>query len=164
MALSTDVNLPRRHRARYPARCVRCGGNHDGRTIRLWTHTIGWWTALFWTFGLGFTTRPPACTKCSWRIRAQRVGGLLLTLVIASVFMIFLWPQVDDFVARSLRKWVALGLIIVCLSPYLLWEIIYPPAIDITAFKDSVDYEFRDADFAYEFAELNSDAEWVRIS
>lgn len=87
-----------------------------------------------------------------------------MTFVIAAVFMIFLWPQVDDFVARSLRKWVALGLIIVCLSPYFLWEIIYPPAIDITAFKDSVDYEFRDADFAYEFAELNSDAEWVRIS
>lgn len=78
--------------------------------------------------------------------------------------MAFVWPHVDDFVARFLRKWVAMGLILVCLAPYFLWEIIYPPAIDITAYKSSVDYEFKDAGFAYEFAELNGDAEWVRIS
>ena len=27
-------------------------------------------------------------------------------------------------------------------QPYFLWEVIFPPAIDITAFKDRVDYEF----------------------
>ncbi len=164
MALSTDVNLPRKHAARYPARCVRCGGENDGRTIRLWTHTIGWWTAIFWIFGWRFTTLAPACAKCSWRIRAQRIGGLLVTLAVAALFMTFIWPYLDDFVTPSLRKWVAMGLIIICLAPYFLWEIIYPPAIDITAFKDSVDYEFKDSAFAYEFAELNRDAEWVRIS
>tara|TARA_R110002073_G_scaffold36582_10_gene106513 strand:- start:4467 stop:4736 length:270 start_codon:yes stop_codon:yes gene_type:complete len=89
---------------------------------------------------------------------------MLFTLVFAALFMAFLWPHLDDFVARSLRKWVAMGLILVCLAPYFFWETFYPPAIDITAYTDSVDYEFRDADFAYEFASLNGDAEWVRIS
>ncbi|KAA5538019.1 hypothetical protein FYK55_27770 [Roseiconus nitratireducens] len=164
MAFSTDINLPRRHHARYPARCVRCGGDHQGRKMRLWTHTIGWWTAVFWIFGWGFTTRAPACKKCARLIRAQRVGGLLLTLLVAGMFMTFVWPHVDDFVAHALRKWVALGLILICLTPYIFWEIVFPPAIDITAYKNSVDYEFRDPEYAFEFADLNADADWVRIS
>lgn len=164
MVTSTDVNLPRAHPAVYPKRCVRCGGDHQGHNIRLWTHTIGWWTVVFWMFGQGFTTRPPACRKCALPIRIHRIGGTVLGLMVAVLFMIFVWPQLDDFVARSLRKWVALGLVMVCFSPYLLWESIFPPAIDITAFKDSVDYEFRDEDFAHEFAELNRHAKWVEIS
>ena len=94
----------------------------------------------------------------------QRSGGLLLTLVIAALFMIFLWPHIDDFVTDALRKWVALGLILFCLMPYFVWEVFWPPAIDITAFKDSVDYEFRSSDYAHDFAEMNEDAEWVNIS
>jgi len=164
MALSTEINLPREHHARYPAQCVRCGGDHQGNTIRLWTHTIGWWTAVFWVFGWGFTTRPPACTKCALLIRAQRVGGLILTLVVAASFMVFVWPHVDGFVARSLRSWAAMGMILICLAPYFLWETFFPPAIDITAYKNSVDYEFKRRDFAHEFAELNRDAQWVRIT
>jgi hypothetical protein len=78
--------------------------------------------------------------------------------------MYFVWPYLDDFVARPLRKWVAMGLILICLMPYFLWETIYPPAIDITAFANSVDYEFKNELYAYEFAQLNEDAEWVKIS
>jgi hypothetical protein len=119
---------------------------------------------VFWIFGWGFTTRPPACAKCAWRIRAQRVGGSIVALLVAALFMTFVWPHVDDFVARSLRNWVAMGMILVCLAPYFLWETFFPPAIDITAYKNSVDYEFKSRDFAYDFAELNGDAEWVRVS
>ena len=74
MPLSTDVNLPRTHRAEYPERCVRCGDDPKGKTIRIWTHTIGWWTYLLWAFGKGFTTHPPVCGACGLRFRAQRWG------------------------------------------------------------------------------------------
>ena len=57
-----------------------------------------------------------------------------------------------------------MGLSLVCLAPYILWEIFFPPAIDITAYSESIDYEFRDSDYAFDFAELNDDAEWVRIN
>ena len=164
MPLSTDVNLPRQHHARYPSSCVRCGGDHQGQTMLLWTHTIGWWTALLWFFGWSFTTRVPACGKCRWKIRFQRVGGLVLSLTVAALFMVFVWPHMDEWVARPIRKWVAIGMILVCLAPYFLWETIYPPAIDITAYKNSVDYEFRDAGYASEFAELNEESDWVRVS
>jgi hypothetical protein len=114
-------------------------------------------------FGRGYTVHVPACSRCSWRIRSQRVGGFLLTLAVAAAFMFFVWPYLNDFVARSIRKWVALALIIVCLLPWFLWDTIFPPSIDITAYRDNVDYEFRDADYAYEFAALNEDADWVKV-
>lgn len=94
----------------------------------------------------------------------QRVGGLLVAFTIAGLFLAFVWPHIDDFIPRALRKWVAVLLILICLLPYVLWETFWPPSIDITAFSNSVDYEFRDAEYAYEFAELNEDAEWVKIS
>ena len=49
------------------------------------------------------------------------------------------------------------------LLPQIVYEIFFPDAFDVTAKRDSIDYEFRDPDLAQEFAELNSDAEWVEI-
>ena len=57
-----------------------------------------------------------------------------------------------------------MGSILLCSAPYFLWEVIFPPAIDITALKDRVDYEFADENYAYDFAGLNEEAEWVEVS
>jgi len=56
-----------------------------------------------------------------------------------------------------------MGLALLCLAPQIIFEAYFPKDFDITAFSDSVDYEFRDEDMAYEFAELNEDATWVEI-
>ena len=57
-----------------------------------------------------------------------------------------------------------MGMILLCSAPYFLWEVFFPPTIDITAFKDSVDYEFADEDYAHDFAMLNGEAEWVDVT
>ena len=101
MPLSTDVNLPRNHSARFPSSCVRCGNDPANGTVRLWTHTLGWWTWVLWMFGRGFATHAPACTGCGWRIRFQRIGGTLLTLAVAAAFLVFVWPYLDDFIAPN---------------------------------------------------------------
>ena len=164
MPLSTDVSLPREHVARYPERCVRCGMDNEGNYLRIWTHTLGWWTYLFWAFGKGFTTSPPVCRDCVWRVRLQRNGGFILIIINAVAVMFFIWPRLNEIVIAELRKWVAMGLILLCSTPYFLWEVIFPPPIDITAYKDSVDYEFADARYAEDFADLNNDADWIEIS
>lgn len=69
--------------------------------------------------------------------------------------MSVIWPHLDEFVNRAIRKWVAVGLVAICLLPYWLWEVFFPPIIDITSYTENVDYEFRNAEYAYEFAELN---------
>ena len=76
--------------------------------------------------------------------------------------MFFVWPRVAHFVPEAISQWVAVGLILFTLLPFFLFSIFKPPAFDITAYPDSVDYEFRCADYAKSFAELNEDAEWVK--
>ena len=164
MPLSTDVKLPRDHAARFPTKCVECGEDPATSTVRLWTHTLGWWSWVLAAFGSGVTVTAPACVECGWRIRIQRIGGVLVTAIIALAFLFLIWPYVEDLVARPIRKWVALGLCLICLAPYIAWEIFFPPSFEITAYAKSIDYEFRDEEYAMEFAELNDDAEWVEIT
>lgn len=57
-----------------------------------------------------------------------------------------------------LEGWLMMGTALVCLLPWYLWEIFFPPPFDMTAYADSVDYEFRDAEYAEEFALLNKAA------
>lgn len=51
----------------------------------------------------------------------------------------------------------------VCLIPQFVYEAFFPQPFNITAYSESVDYEFRDEDSAIEFANLNDDAEWIEI-
>lgn len=151
MPISTDVSLPRSYEPKFPERCVRCGDDPMGRTVRLRSPILEWWTLLIW-FARGHVVQAPACYECGRRIRWQRRGGLLLTMVVAVLVLAFVWPFFDDFVARAIRKWLAMGLILVCLVPYFVWETFFPPAIDITAYPERVSYEFRDHEYARDFA------------
>jgi hypothetical protein len=163
MPFSTDVNLPKNHEARFPNKCVVCGCPSPESTVRLITGTIGWWTWLFWHFGLPFTIKAPACTFCGWRLHLLRLASLLVTVAACVVSIWVVWPFVSNQVPRAVQKWVIMGLALICLLPYFLYQTFFPPPFDITAHGDSVDYEFRDPDMANEFAELNQDAKWVKI-
>ena len=163
MPLSTDVNLPRSHAAVFPDRCVRCDRNTHGNKMRVRTHSIAWLTSLLMIFGKPFTVHIPVCKTCASRIRNRELLSFLSCITVAGFTMFFVWPQVTDFVPETIRKWVAVGLILITLLPILLFSIFNPPAFDITAYPDSVDYEFRCANYAKSFAELNDDAEWVKM-
>ena len=64
---------------------------------------------------------------------------------------------------KTFRKWAMMGLVLMCISPWLLYSVYSPQPFDMTAYSDSVTYEFRDTEYAHEFAELNEDAEWIEI-
>jgi hypothetical protein len=163
MPFSTDVNLPKSHKARFPNKCVVCGRPSPESTVRLITGSIGPWTWLLWHFGTPFTVKAPACTVCGWRLQVLRLTSLLVTIGACVVAIVVVWPMVSDRVPRAARKWIVMGIALISLSPYFLYHTFFPPPFDITAYGDSVDYEFRNADLACEFAELNQDAEWVKI-
>ncbi len=161
--MTYDVNLPRMHQAQYPDRCIRCHCDPQGSTLRLWTHMVGWWTAVFLIFGWPVSTTVPACRPCKLQIRLQRLGGWVVMLILSVLFMWFVWPWVKDFVPLAIRKWVAVGMIMICALPFLVWQVLVPPSFDFTAYKNSIDYEFNDHDYAVEFANLNRDADWVKV-
>tara|TARA_Y100000385_G_scaffold98275_1_gene101648 strand:+ start:1311 stop:1574 length:264 start_codon:yes stop_codon:yes gene_type:complete len=85
---------------------------------------------------------------------ASRYASWVITLT---------WPQVTEFVPENLRKWAAVGLILVSLLPLFLFSISHPPVFDITAPHDSVDHECRRSDYANSFPNLNENAKWVTI-
>lgn len=160
---STDVNLPRKHKAKFPDRCVVCGHPAPEATATLITGTLGWWTWTLWCFGSACTVRAPACNHCGWRLHAGRFLSLAITIAIAAAAIWFIWPLFADAVPRSLRKFAMMGLALVCILPQIIYEVAYPKPFDITAYSDSVDYEFADEEYAIEFAALNHDADWVKI-
>jgi hypothetical protein len=53
------------------------------------------------------------------------------------------------------RRWLAIGIAIVVMAPWFVWQAVFPPPIELTAYSETVDYEFRDRAYAEEFAALN---------
>ncbi len=164
MAQSTDINLPRAHAARFPDRCVVCDCDDPNSHVRLLTGTLGWWTWLLWWWGKPFIVKAPACTTCAWKLHGLRLVSLIMTISIAVAALWLVWPHWKDSVPRGLRKWAMMGLAILCLLPQIVFEVFFAKPFDVTAYADSVDYEFKSKDYAVEFASLNYDAAWVKVN
>ena len=150
----TVVNLPKGRTPVFPDRCVACGIDHPGATHRVGTNAIGWWTLAFWSFGPRFWVEAPACVPCCGRMRRQRWLQLAVNaafiVVGVSIALALLQRYEGPF-----KRWIALGIALVCLLPVFLWETLFSRPIDMTAFSSTVDYEFRDAAYGNEFAALN---------
>ncbi len=87
-----------------------------------------------------------------------------MTISIAVAALWLVWPHWKDSVPRGLRKWAMMGLAILCLLPQIVFEVFFAKPFDVTAYADSVDYEFKSKDYAVEFASLNYDAAWVKVN
>jgi hypothetical protein len=164
MGFSVDVNLPRSHKARFPDKCVVCGEERPDSTIRLITGSLGWWTWLLWHSGTPFTARAPACTFCAWGLHLRHIVVLLITIAAVIAVMWLVWPMVSERVPHFARKWAAMGLVLACLLPWFVWQAFFPHPFDITAYADSVDYEFCDRELAVDFAAMNGDADWIKVN
>ncbi len=163
MPLSTDVNLPKGHKARFPDKCIVCHRTGPDSSVRLFTGAIGWWTWLLWMFGKPFMVKAPACTSCGWRLHLRRFVSLAITVGLIALASVYLWPLVSDELPRAARTAIKFGIAMLCIAPQVLFEVYRPHPFGITAYGKSVDYEFRDPDLAQEFAEMNTDAEWVKL-
>jgi len=164
MAESIDVNLPRSHAARFPDRCVVCDCPAPDAHVRIITGSIGWWTWLLWWFGKAFVVKAPACTRCAWRIHGLRLASLLATIGAAVAALWFIWPHFKDSIPRHLQKWAMMVLAVICLLPQVIFEVLFAAPFDVTAYAESVDYEFTSQSYAEDFAKLNQKAAWVKVN
>lgn len=164
MAESTDINLPRTYSPRFPDRCVVCGCQSPNSHVRLITGSIGWWTWLFWWWGKPFIAKAPSCAGCAWKLHGLRFISLAVTIVITVAAFWLIWPHFKEAVPRGIRKWAMMGLALVCLLPQIIFEVLFAKPFDITAYAESVDYEFTSKDYAVDFAMLNANAEWVKVN
>jgi hypothetical protein len=151
------VNLPKAQKPVFPNRCVACGAHAPGATYRAGTNAIGWWTVALWTFGRRFTAEVPACEPCLARMRRQRWVQLAVN-VVAIVIGVTVAGALLQWYEGPLKRWLMMGVALVCLLPVFVWEELVPRPFDLTAYSNTVDYEFRDSDYAIEFALLNDPA------
>jgi hypothetical protein len=147
-----SVVLPRQEAAAFPDRCVVCNTDHPASSTRiiardnrngrlLW---LGW-----------FSVRVPCCPACGVRLQLWRAWDFCRTLIIAGACfafgMIYLLPRLEGW-ATGL---IVLGLCCVGFLAVFLWNRFFPPAFQVDVHSAHVEYEFRDAALAREFAELN---------
>lgn len=154
MGMSHDVRLPKSATPVYPRRCVACGEADPAARVRVGTHTIGWYTFVFLHTGSRFTADVPACDECARDLRRWRRIKFTLDCVLyamAAGAAIYLFGWYDG----PFRKWLLTAVAVACLLPLILLEVFHPPAADLTAYADTVDYEFADRGYAEEFAALN---------
>jgi len=87
--------------------------------------------------------------------RAKKRRTLVLWLfIIAGIIVAF---QILSSYHGIWRHWLIAGIALLCCTPVILWDTFLPPVVELTAFSKTVDYEFRDHEYAYEFADLNDE-------
>lgn len=163
MAECINVNLPRSFEATFPQRCVVCERDNPGSSARIVTSSVGWWSLFTWWWGKPFAVKAPACSFCAWKLQWLRFVSLVVMLVTVTLALWFVWPAVQGAIPRALQKMAMMGIALLCLLPQVLFEVFYARPFDVTAFEESVDYEFTSKRYAADFAVLNYGAEWVKI-
>jgi len=53
------------------------------------------------------------------------------------------------------KAWLAMGIALLAIGPWILWEVFAAPAFDLSVGERTIDYEFRDTAYAHDFAALN---------
>lgn len=157
MALTTDVNLPRKATPVFPDRCVRCDEPSPGSTWRCKQRTV---SALSWlTFWMGkaHIVHVPCCKECGRKLSLRgtlETAGLFLVVAL----LVFFFGDWFEGIDRSVRRPAMIAIFVATIVPYVAFAIFNPPAFDTYVRRGDVDYEFGDADYAAEFMELNAGA------
>lgn len=119
---------------------------------------------MFWWWGTPFIAKAPACPGCAWKLHGLRSLSFTVTMAIAVAALWLIWPSIKVSVPRGLQKWAMMAIALVCLIPQFILEALFAKPFEITAYSDSVDYEFTSKEYAVDFAILNTDAEWVKVN
>src|SRR5262245_2488421 len=133
MPVSTNVNLPKTRVAAFPNRCIACGSDQPDASYRVTTHAVGWWTVLLWHWGQRFSVDVPACASCRGTMRRQYWLRLLVTLGFVALGVLVAGSLLQWY-HGPFKKWLALGIALVCLLPVILWETFFSRPIDLTAY------------------------------
>lgn len=66
------------------------------------------------------------------------------------------WTGLFQGALHPYRRWIAGAIFVLAMAPYLLWSVLFPPVLDVTAVSGTLHYEFRDRRTAALFAVYNS--------
>jgi hypothetical protein len=156
MALSTDIRLPKTVTPVFPKRCVYSGDAAPDAEVVVIANSQNAFLAFLAPILLLFgwrRVRAPISRRYRARFYMQTFGRdiIMIALIILAVFEFM--PALGR--NASFRKFKVAGLVLVALSPWILFEVFFPRCFDVTARGEWIDYEFASAEYAKEFALLN---------
>ena len=156
MHLPTSITLQRDHVPVFPDMCIVCHHAPDS-TVRI-AHTsqnplLMYFVPILLLFGWSHV-EVPICRTCKTRYRLQRWGRDLFLLALAAVAIWFIAPHFRGW--HVLTRKLAIGALAMCaISPYILFEVLWPRSLNTTASKHTIDYDFSSSEYAARFRELN---------
>lgn len=165
MPLSTDVTLPIDHRPEWPSRCVRCGQDEPTDVFRFRASRVGFDQLITLNFAIGSrpTIEAPACPDCAKALRRARRLRLFLiwpAYIILGIAVLYTLDKLGWIPHGPYRKWIMTGIVLLAVFPFMIWEGSHPAIVGATARHKKLDYEFRDPEYAENFAELNDAETW----
>ncbi len=156
MPFNIDVTLPKSCTPRFPDRCAICGKPSPGDTYRVTTRTINSGASAT-TAGPKFSAEAPACRLCRDQMR-RHIWGRIAANVVFILGGLGVGIRVISGHHTAFANVILFVICLLCLAPLIAWRMYHPLPFDITAYPDTVDYEFHDRAYAQEFAALNEDA------
>jgi len=139
MPLSTEVTLPKGVKPKFPEMCIVCHAVPDSTySIRKKFSKVEF----------------PICCGCKKKFKLQRWGRELVSLVLILLAVWLVMPYFSEWSKLS-KKLAVGGLVVLAISPLIVFEVMWPRIFDITAKRGKVDYEFADVTYAMEFHSLN---------
>jgi hypothetical protein len=164
MPLSNDVVLSLKAEPIFPDKCVVCKQTPDtywpilsNRTNLLFTFLL----PVLFLFGFK-KTKVPICKSCKKAFVFNRTLRLIITLALPIILVAIFWNALDDMSRLQRRLVIIIGGVL-SVIPAVIWQAFNPPAVDVSFYDDNKEYEFKDLEYAVEFAELNYH-EVVRVS
>jgi hypothetical protein len=131
--------LPATQTPRFPDRCANCGSPSPQDAVRLGGGRLEY--------------EVPICNNCASQTRRRNAmqkyllwgGGITAVLVVILLMLL----------TEGVGRFLALLIGFVFLIPYLISAWLLPVPLALITVEDKIQYEFRDADYASDFAALN---------
>ena len=161
-----DVVLPRDVEAKFPDRCIGCGADSPTAKIKGFARTGGAFNLLTTLFSRKVVAFAPACTSCrkAHRWSTELLEAALLVAMVGVMGLLHyliqsinaLQPIVDD-VPKFIGKRLSIIVAFLLVGPFwfILHKRIKPPLFEMDIAPGAVEYNFRDAEYANDFEELN---------
>lgn len=150
MASPTIITLPRERPVIFPDRCVGCGNQYVAETMKFEGRQSGWFFS-----GPTIAVHAPVCALCRPRIENRRAYQAVLIVGLLGLgglaWYLYVWP-IDDWLARKFITW---GLILLAISPLIIWEWLAPPPFCISVYSTVVEFRFASQMYAREFEACN---------
>ncbi len=154
MANSFVVEISKSENVVFPKICIYCENLNPDDFLKVTTHTIGLHSFLL-KFGNFFSANVPICKFCKHKFRFPKWGRFIAGIILMSIGM-FLSIYMFGEISAWYKKWIFAGVILITLIPLFIWQLVFPAYFELTAYKDSIVYEFKSENYALEFVNKNN--------